>query len=89
MKARKSLQFDFDDIDDRRGASPDGGASTFSFREQAQMEYLTKRDPMQEFFVLTCQSVKLNSPHMNAVCTIDALQLYKKATELNIEFFKW
>lgn len=53
------------------------------------MEYLTKRDPMQEFFTLTCQSVKLNSPHMNAVCTIDTMQLYKRATKLNIPFFKW
>ena len=81
MKAGKSQKFGVDDLDE--------GASGFSFREQANMEYLTKRDPMQEFFVLTCQSVKLNSPHMNAVCTLDALQLYKKVTQLNIPFFKW
>lgn len=54
MRAGRSSKFGFDDLDDRRDSSPDGGASTFSFREQANMEYLTKRDPMQEFFVLTC-----------------------------------
>ena len=89
MKASKSSKFGFDDFDDRRGSSPDGGMSGFSFREQANLEYLSKRDPMQEFFVLTCQSVKLNSPHMNAVCTLDALKLYEKVTKLNIPFFKW
>ena len=76
MKAGKAPKLGFDDFDGVRDNSPDGGASNFSFREQANMEYHTKRDPMQEFFVLTCQSVKLNSPHMNAVCTLDALKLY-------------
>ena len=44
---------------------------------------------MQEFFTLTCQSIKLNSPHMNTICTIDTIQLYKKANQLGIPFFKW
>ena len=44
---------------------------------------------MQEFFTLTCQSIKLNSPHMNTICTIDTMQLYKRAQKLNIPFFKW
>ena len=26
---------------------------------------------------------------MNAVCTLDALQLYNKVTKLEIPFFKW
>ena len=33
MKATKSGKFGFDDLDDRRGSSPDGGMSGFSFRE--------------------------------------------------------
>ena len=47
------------------------------------------RDPMQEFFLLTCQAIKLNSPKMNTICTIDTMSLYKKALELNMPFFKW
>lgn len=86
-KARTTTKFGFADLDQRK--SPEGGATAFSFREQSQMEYLIKRDPMQEFFTLTCQSVKLNSPHMNAVCTIDTMQLYKKAIKQNIPFFEW
>ena len=63
--------------------------SSFSFREQSQLEYLMNRDPMQEFFTLTCQSIKLNSPHMNTICTIDTIKLYKQANQLGIPFFKW
>lgn len=44
---------------------------------------------MQEFFSLTCQSIKLNSPHMNTICTIDTNQLYRQALKMNIPFFKW
>ena len=87
-KAGRVANFGFNELDEQR-RSPLGGASGFSFRDQAQMDYLRKRDPMQEFFTLTCQAVKLNSPHMNAVCTIDTMQLYKRATKLNIPFFKW
>ena len=70
-KAGRATKFGFEDLDERH--SPDVASPGFSFKEQARMEYLTKRDPMQEFFALTCQSVKLNSPHMNAVCTIDTM----------------
>mmetsp|Transcript_14702 Transcript_14702/g.25025 ORF Transcript_14702/g.25025 Transcript_14702/m.25025 type:complete len:176 (-) Transcript_14702:154-681(-) len=69
--------------------SPEGLSSGFSFNDQSKMDYLLNRDPMQEFFSLTCQSIKLNSPHMNTICTIDTMQLYKKALKLNIPFFKW
>jgi hypothetical protein len=44
---------------------------------------------MQEFFNLTCQAVKLTSPHMNTICTIDTEKLYLRAVKLNIPFFKW
>ena len=44
---------------------------------------------MNEFFTLTCQSIKLNSPHMNTICHIDTNQLYRKAQNMNVPFFKW
>jgi hypothetical protein len=70
--------------------SPTGSGGTgFSFREQSNIDYLLNRDPMKEFFSLTCQSIKLNSPHMNTICTIDTEQLYIKANKMNIPFFKW
>ena len=52
-------------------------------------EYFAKRDPMQEFFQLTCKSIILSSPHMNTICTVDTNQLYKKALKANVPFFKW
>ena len=67
----------------------DGSASGFSFKDQSQVDYMLNRDPMNEFFTLTCQSIKLNSPHMNTICTIDTMQLYNRAIKLNIPFFKW
>lgn len=60
--------------------SPDAsGPSAFSFSEQKNMEYMLNRDPMEEFFALTCQSIKLNSPHINTIATIDTKELYLKA----------
>ena len=44
---------------------------------------------MQEFFSLTCQSIKLNSAHMNTICTIDTDQLYRKAVKMNVPYYKW
>ena len=51
----------------------EGSAGGFTFKDQTQMEYMLNRDPMQEFFTLTCQSIKLNSPHMNAIATISTI----------------
>jgi len=47
------------------------------------------RDPMYEFFKLTCTSVKILSPHMNIICQINEDKLYKKAQDDNVEFFRW
>lgn len=69
--------------------SPEATAATFSFKEQSNFDYFLKRDPMQEFFTLSCQAIKLNSPHMNTICTIDTMSLYKKAIKMSIPFFKW
>lgn len=46
------------------------------------------RDPLKEFFTLTLQSVKLNSPHMNVICMINKDTLYEKALKEGIPFFK-
>lgn len=47
--------------------------TNITFQEKSKYEYLMNRDPMQEFFTLTCQSIKLNSPHMNTICSIDTM----------------
>ena len=52
-------------------------------------EYFAKRDPMQEFFQLTCKSIILSSPQMNTICTVNTNELYKKALKQNVPFFKW
>jgi len=72
-----STKMDFGEDAINAHKSPEGGSSTtFSFKEQSNLDYLINRDPMQEFFSLTCQSIKLNSPHMNTICTIDTQSLY-------------
>ena len=40
-------------------------------------DYEKNRDPIQEFFKLTCQSIKINSPHMNLIALINSDKLYK------------
>jgi len=44
---------------------------------------------MKEFFTLTCQSVKIMSPHMNIICTLSVDALYQKALSENIPFFNY
>lgn len=81
---------DFSEDMVRKQISPDSqNLSRFSFNEQKTMEYMMNRDPMQEFFALTCQSIKLNSPHINTIATIDTNQLYQKANKLGVPFFQW
>lgn len=65
--AAKKIEFD----DKNEKSSLEDDSLQYSFKDQNNYEYLMKRDPMQEFFALTCQSIKLNSPHMNTICTID------------------
>ena len=70
--SRGSMTFDDSQVSATRSPN-DGSASGFTFKDQNQMEYMLNRDPMQEFFTLTCQSIKLNSPHMNAIATISTI----------------
>lgn len=75
-----------------QGTLPHGATKSpcaHSFKDFSNLDYFLNRDPMQEFFSLTCQSIKLNSPHMNTICTIDTMQLYQRAVKMNIPFFKW
>ena len=58
-------------------------------KERFQLDYFLKRDPLQEFFNLTCKSIILNSPHMNQICHVDMNYLYLQATKKHIPFNKW
>lgn len=71
----KSKKFDFGgEVDDDDGAFSD---EELSKKERIEYESMLKRDPLYEFFNLTCQSIKLNSPHINTICHIDTTYLYK------------
>ena len=48
-----------------------------------------KKDPTEQYFILTTQAVKLNSPHMDAICVIPHSALFDKAKSENIPFHKW
>lgn len=58
-------------------------------KQRMEYHYLLKRDPLYEFFQLTCQSIKLNSPHINTICHIDPKDLYAIAIAEQPHFFKW
>ena len=47
--------------------------------QQKELDYLKNRDPMKEFFLLTCQSVKLGSPHMAQISEVSEEAMYKLA----------
>ena len=49
----------------------------------------SKKDPTEQYFILTTQAVKLNSPHMDAICVIPHSTLFEKAKSENIPFHKW
>ena len=53
------------------------------------LKYLMNRDPMKEFFVLTAQSVKLNSPYMNSILTLHINEMYEQVVKSSTPFFKW
>ena len=48
-----------------------------------------RKTPPEEYFVLTVQSVKMNSPHMDNICSISTHDLYEKAIKEGIPFHKW
>eukprot|EP00743_Colponemidia_sp_Colp-15_P007692 GILK01008327.1.p1 GENE.GILK01008327.1~~GILK01008327.1.p1 ORF type:complete len:666 (-),score=102.00 GILK01008327.1:285-2282(-) len=48
-----------------------------------------RKDASEEFFALTCLAVKLNSPYMEQLCTVDTKTLYEKVVEQRIPFHKW
>ena len=49
---------------------------------------LCRKDPGQEYFTLTSQAVKLNSPYMDTICTVSTKDLYDKAVRNSIPFHK-
>ena len=75
-----------------------------AIKKKIQDDYQKNRDPIKEFFKLvskgrfklnrlslvqTCQSVKINSPHMNLIALINSDMLYAKALEEQIPYFKF
>ena len=52
-------------------------------------DYQKNRDPIKEFFQLTCQSIKINSPHMHLIATINTDKLYEKAIMETVPYFKY
>ena len=58
-------------------------------KKKIDEDYIKQRDPIKEFFQLTCQSIKINSPHMNLIAQIKDEILYKQAVEAGVPFFKF
>jgi len=58
-------------------------------KEDKNLLYLKSRDPMKEFFILTAQAVKLNSPYMNTILSLHINQLYDQVNKSNTPFYKW
>lgn len=58
-------------------------------RKKIDDDYKNNRDPIKEFFSLTCQSVKLSSPHLNLIAHLNTDALYKKAQTDGIPYFQY
>lgn len=63
--------------------------SLLSGISEEKLKYLLNRDPMREFFKLTAQAVKLNSPYMESILTLHINQMYEQVVKSNTPFFKW
>lgn len=90
-RASKSKNMIFGDEDEEEDKLMDFNSSPnqITDKERFQLDYFLKRDPLQEFFNLTCKSIILNSPHMNQICHVDMNYLYLQATKKHIPFNKW
>lgn len=58
-------------------------------RRRSVVARTDRRDPVEEFFVLTVQCVKLNSPYIDNIARVDPSALYTKSKEERIPFNKW
>ena len=58
--------------------SPNEKEYQLTKKEKIDQDYLKNRDPMKEFFQLTCQAIKLNSPHMNLIAQFNTDELYSR-----------
>ena len=48
-----------------------------------------RKGPPEEYFALSVQAVKMNSPHMDNIIHASASELYEKAIKKGIPFHKW
>ena len=81
LKARMSLN--------SNNSSDEHNTSHSSGTNSKTLQYLASRDPMKEFFMLTAQSVKLNSPYMDSILTLHINEMYEWVEKTNIPFNKW
>mmetsp|Transcript_32937 Transcript_32937/g.57708 ORF Transcript_32937/g.57708 Transcript_32937/m.57708 type:complete len:433 (-) Transcript_32937:1055-2353(-) len=56
---------------------------------RARKRSTTRKSASEEFFYLTAQSVKMNSSHMDSICTISTRDLFLQAQKESIPFHKW
>ena len=49
----------------------------------------SRKAPCEEYFVLATQAIKLGSPYMDSICTINAKKLYENAIINEVPFHKW
>ena len=64
-------------------------ASAKSETEDKNLAYLKDRNPMKEFFVLTAQAVKLNSPYMETILNLHINEMYEQVLNSSTPFYKW
>lgn len=69
--------------------SSGNGSNPVAEVNDKSLKYLMSRDPMKEFFVLTAQAVKLNSPYMDTILTLHINEMYGQVVRSNTPFFKW
>lgn len=67
-----------------RPLSTDAGASI-----EISPYKVARKKPPEEYFALSVQAVKMNSPHMDNIIRVNPNELYDKAIKAGIPFHKW
>ncbi|CAG9326879.1 unnamed protein product [Blepharisma stoltei] len=58
-------------------------------KPQNSCEFAGRKEPAEEYFILSTQAVKLNLSYMDAICIIPPKDLYRKALKENVPFHTW
>lgn len=71
-------------------ASNENSPVAFSEVIKADLSPTSRRkDPNEEFFLMTLLSYKLNHKNIDKILAVDGKQMYEEAVKQNVPFYNW